>query len=235
MSSNAWMKMSGDDKRSLLIGLVGYDFGREPETKIPEIRESRRSFANSIADIVGIKPTDIVLDLGSGCGFATYWFAQRAKHVHACDISPAYLQFAKDECRGVQNITFHQIEPRNLSPIDDASIDVVCAMSVFIHFNLYDIYWNFRELARVMKPGARIWIDIADSESIDLINTNVSGKYFFDQANEYKERPDSISGLMQWNSKEAVVKIASHFALEVVRRDVGTSMLFTKRCNASLS
>ena len=152
-----------DDLRSLLIGLVGYDFGHEPETKIREIRESRRDFANSIADIAGINSTDVVLDLRSGCGFATYWLAQRAKHIHVCDVNSAYLQFAKNECRDVSNITFHQIEPRSLSPLADNSIDVVCAMSVFIHFNLYDMYWNFQELARVTKPRARVWIDIADS------------------------------------------------------------------------
>ncbi|GEM_PF-1234179 len=230
MAFNAWVEMSAADKKSLLIGLVGYDFGNEPQTRIPEIRDSRRSFANSIADIAGIKQTDVVMDLGSGCGFATYWFAKRAKHVHACDVSPAYLQFAKDECRDLANITFHQVEPRSLAPIPDASVDVVCSMSVFIHFNLYDIYWTFRELARVTRASARVWIDIADSESIDLTNPNTSAKYFLNHANAYKYKPDSISGLMQWNSIEAVVKLASHFGFKAVHvhRDVGTSMLFVR-------
>jgi FkbM family methyltransferase len=217
-----------DDLRSLLIGLIGYSFGHEPETKIREIRDSRRDWANSIADIAGINSTDVVLDLRSGCGFATYWFAQRAKHVHACDVSSAYLQFAKNECRDVSNITFHQIEPRSLSPVADNSIDVVCSMSVFIHFNLYDIYWNFQELARVTKPRARVWIDIADSESIEFDNQNVSAKYFLNHANAYKKEPESISGLMQWNSIEAVVKMASHFGFKPVHKDTGTNMLFQK-------
>jgi ubiquinone/menaquinone biosynthesis C-methylase UbiE len=228
MAYNSWVEMSANDKRSLLIGLIGWDFGHEPQTKIQEIRESRRNIANMVADIAGIKSTDVVLDLGSGCGFATYWFAQRAEHVHACDVSPAYLQFAKDECRDVSNITFHQIEPRSLSPLADNSIDVACSMSVFIHFNLYDIYWNFQELARVTKLGARVWIDIADSESIELDNPNASAKFFLNHANDYKKEPGSISGLMQWNSIEAVVKMASHFGFKAVHKDTGTSLLFHK-------
>jgi ubiquinone/menaquinone biosynthesis C-methylase UbiE len=228
MAYNSWVEMSANDKRSLLIGLIGNEFGDEPQTKIQEIRESRWNYANVVADIAGIKSTDVVLELGSGCGFATYWFAQRAKHIHACDVSPAYLQFAKDECRDVRNITFHQIEPRSLSALADNSIDVACSMAVFIHFNLYDIYWNFKELRRVMKPGARMWIDIADSESIELDNPNTSAKYFLNHANSYNKNPGSISGLMQWNSREAVVKMASHFSFKAVHKDTGSNMLFQK-------
>ncbi len=228
MAYNAWVEMSGSNKRDLLIGLIGHDFGPEPQTRIPEIRESRKRFANSIADLAGISQTDVVLDLGSGCGFATYWFAQRAKHVHACDVSSAYLQFASNECKDLENVTFHHIQPRSLAPIPENSVDVVCAMSVFIHFNLYDIYWNFSEISRVTRGGARVWIDIADPESLDLKNINTNGGYFLNHANEYKERPDSVSGLMQWNSVKTVVKIALNFGFKPVHCDDGTNMLFEK-------
>ena len=232
MAFNAWVEMSGRDRREILIGLVGYTFGKEPETRLDEIRGSRRAFAGLIADATQIQPTDIVMDLGSGCGFGTYEFAKRAKHVHACDVSPSYLQFAKDECRDVENITFHQIEPRSLSPIPDASIDVVCAMSVFIHFNLYDIYWTFRELERVTRPGARVWIDIADAGAVDLANPNAAAtKFFIDHANAYKAQPEGVSGLMQWNSLDSVVAIASQFGFRSVDRAAGTSMLFCKSPN----
>jgi ubiquinone/menaquinone biosynthesis C-methylase UbiE len=78
------------------------------------------------------------------------------------------LNFAKRECRDLGNISFHLISSRKLAPLQDKSIDAICSMSVFIHLNLYDIYWYFKEFARVIKPGGRVWIDIADSESLDL-------------------------------------------------------------------
>ncbi|MGC2108484.1 MAG: class I SAM-dependent methyltransferase [Candidatus Korobacteraceae bacterium] len=100
-----WIDLSENNIRSLLIALVGLNFGPEPEKHIPEIRESRKDFANYVADQARIDGNDVVLDLGSGCGFGTYWFAQRAKHVHACDISPAYLSFAARECSALHNVS----------------------------------------------------------------------------------------------------------------------------------
>ncbi|HZL68552.1 MAG TPA: hypothetical protein VFC29_14620, partial [Candidatus Limnocylindrales bacterium] len=68
-----WIDLSEDDIRSLLIALIGLGFGPEPEKHIPEIRDSRKNFANFVADQSGISSRDTVLDLGSGCGFGTYW------------------------------------------------------------------------------------------------------------------------------------------------------------------
>jgi hypothetical protein len=61
----AWKKLSESDIRSMLIALVGYDFGREPENRIPEIRESRKSYSNYIGDQIALTSSDVVVDLGS--------------------------------------------------------------------------------------------------------------------------------------------------------------------------
>ncbi len=211
-----WVDLSEDNIRALLIALIGLDFGHEPEKRIPEIKESRKAFANHIADQCRVTADDSVVDLGSGCGFGTYWLARRAKHVHACDISPAYLSFAARECAALGNISYHHIESRSLDGIADTSIDVVCSMSVFIHLNLYDIYWYFAEFARILRPGGRIWIDVADPESLDLKTPNTQGGYFLAHAKDYKRRPDSLPGLMQWNSARSAVLIASHFGFDVL-------------------
>src|SRR5262245_54137142 len=203
--STAWLDLSVNDIRSMLIALIGNDFGAEPETRIPEIRESRKSYSNYIADQVGVTPSDVMVDLGSGCGFGTYWFAKRARFVHACDITPAYLSFAQRECSDIPNIAFHHIKSGDLSELATDSIDVVCSMSVFIHLNLYDIYWYFQELQRVTKSAARVWIDYADSESLDLATPNTNGKYFLQHAERYRESPTALSGYMNWNSGTAVI------------------------------
>jgi SAM-dependent methyltransferase len=230
-NTNYWINLSDADVRGLLVALIGNDFGREPEKRIPEIRESRRGYATYIADLTAITAEDTVLDLGSGCGFATVWLAERAGHVHACDISPAFLSFAARECSDVTNISFHLIEPRSLDCIASKSIDVVSAMSVFIHFNLYDIYWYFREFARVVKPGGRMWIEIADSESIDLGAPNTNGGYFLTHARGYRNNPAGLPGLMQWNSTGSVILLARHFGFEYraeERNQVAGGLLFNK-------
>lgn len=224
-----WVGLSEDDTRSLLIALIGLEFGPEPEKRIPEIKDARKSFANHVADQSGITSSDTVLDLGSGCGFGTYWFAQRARHVHACDISPAYLSFAARECSMLKNISFHLIEPRRLDCIDANSVDVVCAMSVFIHFNLYDVYWYFNEFSKVVRPGGRIWIDVADSESLDLKAPNTNGGYFLKHAEDYRQDATRLPGLMQWNSLNSIVRMADQFGFDNLDRQAGGRLLFVKR------
>jgi len=230
-----WVNLSKEDMRSMLIALIGYDFGQEPEKRIPEIRLSRKTYTETIANLCNISQNDVVLDLGSGCGFGTYWLAQRAKFVHACDISPGYLEFAANECAELKNINFHRINSRDLSFLEDGSIDVVCSISVFIHLNLYDIYWYFKEFARILRPGGRAWIDIADSDSIDFLAQN--GRYFLNHANEYAEKGiDSLPGLMNWNSATSVIKLAENFDLQNVYRGERGELMFTSSdaCNSKL-
>jgi SAM-dependent methyltransferase len=228
-NATQWIDLSGHDIRSLLIALIGLDFGLEPEKRIPEIRDSRKNYANYVADQAGIKSTDTMLDLGSGCGFGTYWFAQRARFVHACDVSPAYLSFAERECSMLGNISFHLIKPLRLDCIDPESIDGVCAMSVFIHFNLYDVYWYFSEFSRIVRPGGRIWIDIADSESMDLRTPNANGSYFLKHAADYHKDATILPGLMQWNSLLSVIRIADQLGFDNLDHKPGGQLLFVKR------
>jgi SAM-dependent methyltransferase len=213
----------------MLIALIGYDFGAEPEKCIPDIRESRRAFSNYVADKARITTRDVVVDLGSGCGFGTYWFSMRAGQVLACDVSPAYLRFAERECSPLPNVAFHLIDSRSLAPLATNSADVVCSVSVFIHLNLYDIYWYFREFQRVVKPAGRVWFDFADSESLDLAAPNQAGKYFLQHAKEYAGNPDGLPGYMFWNSGAAIVRIANHFGFDCAVHEGGGELLFVKR------
>jgi hypothetical protein len=224
----AWVDLPVNDLRTMLIALVGHDFGTEPEAHIPEIRESRRSFSNYIADQIELTSSDVMVDLGSGCGFGTYWFARRAQFVHACDISPAYLSFAQRECSDLPNVAFHQIASRDLSSLATNSIDVLCSMSVFIHLNLYDIYWYFREFERVVKPAGRVWIDFADSASLDLATPNRNGKIFLHHAKEYSVNPGGLAGYLSWNSGAAIIGIAGHFGFECQAYRAGGELSFVK-------
>ena len=225
-TSNNWVSLSGEDIRSMLIALIGYTYGREPEGRLPEIRESRKNYAWYIAQEVAVAPDDVLVDLGSGCGFGTYWFAQWSKHVHACDISTAFLSFAAKECANASNISFHHIQSRKLSFLDDASVDVICSSSVFIHLNLYDIYWYFKEFARILKSSGRFWIDFADAESLDLSTPNQNGTYFLNHAHEYDQNPAQLAGLMCWNSMQSIIGLAKHHGFRAVKTKPGGELLF---------
>ena len=63
---------------------------------------------------------------------------QRAKLVHACDISQAFLRFAA-RSPDAQNVNFHLIQPRKLDCISDGSIDVICQCQ----YSFISIYTTF--------------------------------------------------------------------------------------------
>lgn len=191
----------------MLVGLIGYDFGPNPENCLDEIRDSKKSMADSIVRKLKLSKKDTVLELGSGCGFLSYWIAQQVKQLHCCDISTSYLEFAKNECREIGNAQFYHINPLDLSCIDDNSVTAIYSLAVFIHLNLFDIYWYFNEFQRILKKGGRVWFDIANAE---IINP-VKDRYFNDMAGYYKADQGTISGLMQWNSPRAVMQMAKAF------------------------
>lgn len=91
----AWIDLDPADLHNMLVSLIGYRFGDRPEERIDEIRAERAAYARSFIRLAGIGTSDRVLDLGSGCGFGTTEIARHAGSVLACDISPAFLAWAR--------------------------------------------------------------------------------------------------------------------------------------------
>lgn len=55
-------------------------------------------------DALNIKPTDKVLEIGTGSGYITYLLAQLAQHVYSVDIFPDFTESAADKLKS-KNIT----------------------------------------------------------------------------------------------------------------------------------
>lgn len=221
-----WVGLTQADMRNLLIHLVGYSFGPEPEKRLQEIREQRGIYMGRFVSMAKIQSDDMVLELGSGCGFGTRALASAAKHVTACDISPAYLEYAKKELVDVNNITFKLIKSRDLSPVPDHSVDKVVSTSVFVHLNLYDIYLYFLEFKRVLKPAGSVTFDFADMHRLSgRLRLVSSTKEFLEHAQHYQSRPEGIGSLMQWNSARGIKGVAKLAGFKKIRR-FGSRMLF---------
>ena len=204
-ADKAWVGLSTEDFRDMLIALIGFRFGTEPETRLAEIREERQSYAEQLIRMVGVEPGDTVLELGSGCGFGTRAVALQAKKVFACDISEAYLSYAQQELEELDNIEFHHVESRDLSIIPDNSIDKVVSISVFIHFNIYDIYLYFLEFKRILKDKGKVVFDFADTHRlVGGIRSKTLIDQFLEHAPYYKQAPSNLPGLVQWNSAKGI-------------------------------
>jgi ubiquinone/menaquinone biosynthesis C-methylase UbiE len=228
-AQQAWVGLSTQNIRDMLIALVGFRFGTEPETRLAEIREERQKYAARFIRMAGIGADDIVLELGSGCGFGTRAIALSAKKVIACDISEAYLSYAQQELGDTENVEFQKIESRDLAVIADSSIDKIVSISVFIHFNIYDIYLYFNEFNRILKNKGKVIFDFADTHKLaSHIRSKGLIDQFLEHAPFYREAPASLPGLVQWNSARGIKGAAKLAGFRRVKRR-GHLLLFERQ------
>lgn len=211
-----------NDRRRLLYGLVGYDFGLEPETKLDEIRAYKLNEAKFLIDALKPQPTDRILDLGSGCGFIARAFAPLCEQLFCVDISSEFLDFCRDELREFSNVRFQQVEFAKLGALAGARINKGYANAVFIHFNFFDIVLYLRELFAVLEPGAQFVFGMSDTDCLDIDGD----RYFGPVLKEYSgNRRDPT--LMHWNSASAVCAAAVKvgFTAKILCRGNGAAMV----------
>lgn len=194
------------DLRELLLRLIGFEFGEQPQEHIPQIRQWRERLVQQFDEcFLRLRPTDTLLEIGPGCGFTTRAFASRVARVHAADISQAFLRYARHECADLANVSFQQTSFTDLSYLPDESVDAVVASAVLIHADLFGINALFTELKRVVRPGGRVAFDILDANRLPASNP-----LFTAHAKLYRDNPGAYPELCKWNSGTAVLELARH-------------------------
>jgi SAM-dependent methyltransferase len=116
---------------------------------------SGRAGYDAIAAHVPLAETQSVLDFGCGCGRVTRYFREHHGDVAGSDVNRDAVSW----CRA--NLPFARFEANGLAPplaFDDASFDLVYALSVFTHLTA-DLQLAWRdELRRVLRPGGRLLV-----------------------------------------------------------------------------
>jgi len=148
----------GSSSPDKLAEAIGYTV--EELQVLPEAANMGLSCGNPTA-IAGLKPGQVVLDLGSGGGFDVFIAAKKVGvegQSIGIDMTPEMLRKARSsiskftEKTGLGNVEFRLGEIEHL-PVADSSIDVVISNCVINLSPDKQQVWN--EIARVLKPGGK--------------------------------------------------------------------------------
>lgn len=103
----------------------------------------------------GLKPTDIVLELGCGSGMLTGALAARCAKLIASDLHPDYLEQTRARTQGATNVRYLLADAHDL-PLETATLDVVVLIATLTE--VPRPAEALLECRRVLKPGGRIVI-----------------------------------------------------------------------------
>ena len=215
-----------DNEKHALQLLVGQHYGDRPEEKLDDIRADKKKRAAFLCRKLGCTKESVVLEVGSGMGLTSKYVAQHVNRLYCSDISTSFLETAKKECAGISNIEFIKIEQEPAQfPFPDAHFHAIFADAVFIHLNLYDIFWYFSEFQRLARKGGRVFINVLDASKIKT-------RLFSEMADHYRHDKNNLKTLLCWNSVDAVVDIASNFGFRL--KSKGRLLGLVRRANLNL-
>jgi len=123
-----------------------------------------------VAELVQAQPGDHLLDIGSGIGGPARWFARHfGCRVTGIDLTAPYCEVARHLTRrlGLEGRVSFEVGSALQMPFGEASFDGAYSMNVSM--NIADRDGLYREVHRVLKPGAWLLLsEIARGEGPEL-------------------------------------------------------------------
>ena len=105
-----------------------------------------------------------ILDLGCGMGRHAVYFAQKGFEVTAVDLSKDAVEFTKKN--GEENQVSFACEVADMMklPFADETFDRVFSYHVISHQDTEGVQQVVREIARVLKPGGKVFLTLCSKE-----------------------------------------------------------------------
>jgi D-alanine-D-alanine ligase len=137
------------------------------DADVVDDQQITRSEVDLITEILGLSPSDRILDLCCGQGRHTLELARRGfRSVEGLDRSHYLIQKAKERSKGeALGVRFREGDAKKL-PYPPDSFDAVMILgNSFGYFEtLHDDLRVLKEVMRVLKPWGKLLIDIADGD-----------------------------------------------------------------------
>jgi ubiquinone/menaquinone biosynthesis C-methylase UbiE len=116
-----------------------------------------RYFQQRLIDVIDLEPTDHILDVGCGTGWAVILLSKIVTSGQACgiDLSDGMIEKARLNAAGIEGVEFRCADAEEI-PYPDASFDYVICSSSFHHYPNPVI--SLKQFRRVLKPGGKSYI-----------------------------------------------------------------------------
>jgi len=129
--------------------------------------KDRKTWQNpeEIMEILELKPSYIVADLGCGSGYFTVPISRKVKKVYAIDIQKEMLDFVEKKIQRQKLINIKLLlSEKSEIPLKNASVDLLITVNTLHEFP--DKKKTIKEIRRVLKPeGRSVIIDFKKEET----------------------------------------------------------------------
>lgn len=131
----------------------GHDWNKNPNEWIPS-RAWKASFKENILNSF-LRVDSSILEIGCGNGRWSEDLLEKANQLILIDIVPYCIEQCKIKFKDYDFVECHVTNGKDLSFLEDTTIDFVFSIDVFIQVNSIDTLNYMEEIARVLKPGGK--------------------------------------------------------------------------------